>query len=175
MIGSSIGNGGNTIDFNGSGQVESGVQLIGDANQNEILSNSIYDNSGLGINLGNGPTPNHAPGTSGPNDYQNYPTLSSALTDLSATTVAGSLYSIPNTVFLLQFFASPTGDESGFGQGKTLIGSADVQTDSFGDATFTATFMLLPPPVLTSRRPRPIRWGTRRSFRRMCRPSRKLT
>ena len=142
VIGSSIGNGGNTIDYNGSGsgQVESGIQLIGSVNQNEILSNSIYDNSGLGINLGNGPTPNHAPGTAGPNNYQNYPTLASVLSDGSATTIDGSFYSIPNTLFLLQFFASPTADESGFGQGKTLIGSANVQTDSSGDATFTMTF-----------------------------------
>ena len=66
VIGGSTGGGGNTIDFNGNGQVGSGVQLIGSANQNAILSNSIYDNSGLGINLGDGPTPNHAPGTPGP-------------------------------------------------------------------------------------------------------------
>ncbi len=43
MIGGSDGGDGNTIDFNGSGQVGSGVQLVGSANQNAILSNSIYD------------------------------------------------------------------------------------------------------------------------------------
>ena len=51
----------------------------------------------------------------------------------------GSLYSIPNTSFLLQFFASPTGDASGFGQGKTLIGGANVETNAAGNATFTLT------------------------------------
>ena len=57
----------------------------------EILSNSIYENAGLGINLGDGPTPNHAPGTPGPNDYQNYPTLSLAQSDGSTTTIKGTL------------------------------------------------------------------------------------
>ena len=66
----------NVIEFNGTGRVGAGVQLVGMVDQNTILSNSIYGNAGLGINLGSGPTPNHAPGTVGPNDYQNYPTLS---------------------------------------------------------------------------------------------------
>ena len=94
-------------------------------------------NAGLGINLGDGPTSNHAPGTAGPNDYQNYPTLSLVQSDGSSTTIQGTLLSIPNTAFLLQFFASPTEDRSGFGQGKTLIGSFDVQTDDEGNVTFT--------------------------------------
>ena len=139
MIGSSTGGSGNTIDFNGSGQVGSGVQLIGSANQNAILSNSIYNNAGLGINLGDGPTPNHAPGTPGPNDYQNYPTLTSVMSDGSSTTITGSLYSTPNTSFQVQFFASPTGDASGFGQGKTLIGTANIQTNAAGNGAFILT------------------------------------
>ena len=98
-IGGTAAEAGNTIDFNGSGQAGSGVQLVGSVNDDEILSNSIYGNAGLGINLGNGPTPNHAPGTPGPNDYQNYPTLSLAQSDGSSTTIQGSLYSIPNTSF----------------------------------------------------------------------------
>ena len=128
----------NTIDFNGSGQVGSGVQLVGSANQNAILSNSIFGNAGLGINLGDGPTPNHAPGTPGPNNYQNYPTLSSSQSDGSSiTTINGSLYSIANTTFLIQFFASPNAGLDGFGQGKNLIGSQSVQTDANGNVAFT--------------------------------------
>ena len=114
---------GNTIDNNGSGQIGSGVQLVGSVNQNEILSNSIYGNAGLGINLGNGPTPNHAPGTTGPNNYQNYPTLSLAQSDGTTTTINGSLYSIPLTTFLIQFFSNPEASQTGFGQGMVLVGS----------------------------------------------------
>src|SRR5262249_17409704 len=96
---------GNTIDYNGSGLVGSGVQLVGSVNDNSILSNSIYGNVGLGINLGYGPTANHAPGTPGPNNYQNYPNLSLAQSDGTSTTIGGSLYSVPNSGFQIQFFS----------------------------------------------------------------------
>ena len=88
-IGGTDGGATNVIEFNGSGRVGAGVQLVGMVNQNTILSNSIYANAGLGINFGSGPTPNHAPGTPGPNDYQNYPVLSVAQDDGVATTVNG--------------------------------------------------------------------------------------
>ena len=136
-IGGSAAGSGNTIDFNGSGLVGAGVQLVGSVNQNEILSNSIFGNAGLGINLGDGPTPNHAPGTPGPNNYQNYPVLTLSQSDGTTTTINGSLYSIPNTNFLLQFFSSPTEDHTGYGQGKVQIGSDEVQTDQNGNVTFT--------------------------------------
>src|SRR5262249_28444337 len=114
-IGGTIGGAANTIYFNGVGKSGSGVQLVGVAVENEILSNSIYQNAVLGINLGSGPTPNHAPGTPGPNNYQNYPTLLSAQSDGITTNINGSLNSLPNTKFLLQFFASPSMSLSGFG------------------------------------------------------------
>ena len=139
-IGGTLAGAGNTIDDNGVGQVAAGVQLIGAVNQNEILSNSIYQNDGLGINFGNGPTPNNPPGTPGPNDYQNYPVLSVAQSDGSTTTIQGTLYSIPNTQFLIQFFSSPSAALSDFGQGKLLIGTQSVQTDADDNATFTVTF-----------------------------------
>jgi uncharacterized repeat protein (TIGR01451 family) len=127
----------NVIDNNGAGQIGSGVQLVGNVNQNTILSNSIFGNAGLGINLGDGPTPNHAPGTPGPNNYQNYPTLSSAQSNGTGTTVTGSLFSIPSTTFALQFFANSVAGPGGFGQGQTLIGSSTVTTDLNGNVNFT--------------------------------------
>ena len=72
-IGGTTGGASNTIEYNGNGQVGAGIQLVGIVVDDEILSNSIYGNAGLGINLGDGPTPNHAPGTLGPNNYQNLP------------------------------------------------------------------------------------------------------
>ena len=65
-IGGTVAGASNIIEYNGSGKVGAGVQLVGMVFQNSILSNSIYANAGLGINLGSGPTPNHAPGTPGP-------------------------------------------------------------------------------------------------------------
>lgn len=129
----------NVIAFNGVGRPGAGVQLVGNVDQNTILSNSIYANSGLGINFGSGPTPNHAPGTPGPNDYQNYPVLSVVQNDGTATNIKGTLNENPNTSYLVQFFASAQPDPSGYGQGKLLIGSTTVQTDDKGNATFSAT------------------------------------
>ena len=136
-IGGTSGDAGNTIEFNGPGQSGSGVLLVGDVNENEILSNSIYENAGLGINLGDGPTSNHAPGTTGPNDYQNYPTLTLVQSDGSSTLVQGNLASIPNTAFVIQVFASPTEDGLGFGQGKNLIASFTELTDDDGNVAFS--------------------------------------
>ena len=80
-IGGTASGASNVIEYNGSGRVGAGVQLVGKVDHNTILSNFIYGNAGLGINLGSGPTPNHAPGTPGPNDYQNYPVISLAEND----------------------------------------------------------------------------------------------
>ena len=136
-IGGSAQGAANVIEFNGTGSVGAGVELVGNVNHDLILSNSIYDNSGLGINLGSGPTPNHAPGTVGPNDYQNYPTLTSALSDGSETVIQGTLYESPNTTYLIQFFSSPTQDPSGHGQGLKLLGATTVTTNANEIGTFT--------------------------------------
>ncbi len=126
----------NVIDFNGGGHNGSGVQLVGDVVHNQILSNSIYKNAWLGINLGDGPTTNQPPGTPGPNDYQTYPDLNPAYSDGSVTSVSGSLYSLANTSFVVQFYASQTPSSTEFGEGQVLIGSSTVTTNSSGDATF---------------------------------------
>jgi uncharacterized repeat protein (TIGR01451 family) len=127
----------NFIYNNGTGAVGSGVLLFGTVDHNAILSNSIYKNANLGINLGDGPTPNHAPGTPGPNNYQNYPVLSQAVSDGKTTAITGTLSESPSTQYLIQFFASPTADPSGFGQGKILLGSDSIQTDANGNASFS--------------------------------------
>ena len=165
-IGGTAAGASNVIEFNGSGRVGAGVQLVGMVDDNTILSNSIYANAGLGINLGSGPTPDHAPGTPGPNDYENYPVLSLAENDGTGTTIQGTLSESPNTSYLLQFFASPQPDPSGYGQGKVLLGSMNVQTDANGNASFS-TGCRRPRRERTSRRPRP----TRRAIPRSSRPT----
>jgi uncharacterized repeat protein (TIGR01451 family) len=142
MIGGTILGAANLIEFNGSGRVGAGVQLVGAVTGNSILSNAIESNAGLGINLGSGPTPNHAPGTPGPNNYQNYPVLSLVQNDGTSTKINGTLSEEPNTSYLIQFFASPQADPSGYGQGQLLVGSMSVQTDAQGIANFSTQ---LPP------------------------------
>ena len=50
------------------------------------------------------------------------------------THVQGTFNSLPATTFLIQFFTSPTADPSGYGQGKTLLGSTQLTTDGGGNA-----------------------------------------
>ena len=145
-IGGMISGAGNTIAYNGNGSVGAGVQLVGVVNEDTILSNSIHDNAGLGINLGNGPTPNHQPGTAGPNNFQNYPIFTSAQTDGKTTTLTGSLLGEPNSTYTLQVFWSPSPDPSGYGEGQNLISTTGATTDSTGNCTFTLSLPVAPPP-----------------------------
>ena len=137
---------GNTIAFNGTGSVGAGVQLVGLVEKDSILSNSIHDNAGLGINLGNGPTPNHMPGTPGPNNYQNFPVLSGVQTNGSTTSLSGTLLGSPSSTYTIQIFWSSKPDPSGFGQGQNLLATFTAYTDSTGNATINLALPAAPPP-----------------------------
>jgi hypothetical protein len=58
--------------------------------------------------------------------------------------ISGKLHSKPNATFTLQFFASPSADPSGFGEGKLYIGSLTVTTDASGNATFNFSPFFFP-------------------------------
>ena len=106
---------------------------------NSILSNSIFSNGGLGIELNNdGVTPNDGKdGDTGPNNLQNFPVLSSATKSPAGyTTIVGSLKSTPRKVFTIQFFSSPQADPSGFGEGKEFLGELNVKTSRKGTVSF---------------------------------------
>ena len=142
-IGGTAAGAGNVIGNNGG----AGVNILDPDNSglnvgNAILSNSIYGNAALGIDLGgNGVTMNHSGGLiSGPNGYQNYPVLSSAVSTASQTTIDGSLNAAANETFTIQFFSNTAADPTGFGQGQTYLGSISVTTNSAGNVTFSATF-----------------------------------
>jgi hypothetical protein len=117
---------------------------------NAVLGNSIFSNAGLGIDLEfdgdpNCVEPNDAgDADTGPNNLQNYPTISSVTipSDNSTVTLTGALDSAEGTVFRLEFFSNAAGDSTGFGEGKTFLGSTDVTTDSTGAATYDVTFPL---------------------------------
>ena len=63
--------------------------------------------------------------------------LASAIASATATTVAGSLNSVPNATFRIELFSNASCDASGNGEGQTLIASTSVTTNASGDATFT--------------------------------------
>jgi hypothetical protein len=94
---------------------------------NTILGNSIVDNSSgsNGIYL-----------YDGGNDSQAAPVLSVAVISGSSSVVIGSLQGTANTTFTVQFFASPEGT---IPEGQTLVGQANVITDSSGQASFTTS------------------------------------
>ncbi len=127
---------GNVIAFNGM----DGVFIEGDAapaTGNAILSNSIFSNAGLGIDLfPDGVTANDAgDGDPGANNLQNFPVLTVA----SSSSVQGTLNSAANTTFTIQLFSNAVCDLSGNGEGQTFVGSTSATTGATGNATFTAT------------------------------------
>ena len=137
-IGGTANGAGNVIGGNGSAGVAlqfAGVQPAGNA----VRGNSIGSNGALGIDLGaDGVTPNDAcDADTGANGRQNAPVVTSA-PGLGA--VQGTLNSKPSTTFVLDFYSSPAGDPSGFGEGQTYLGSKNVTTDAGCVANFSATF-----------------------------------
>lgn len=139
QIGGIAVNEGNIIAFN----IEDGVQItdVGASPiNNPILSNSIFSNGGLGINLSvDGVTPNDAgDADNGGNNLQNFPVITSAFP--GSTRVIGTLNSTPSTMFRLEFFNSPTADSSGNGEGQFFVGTINVMTDGSGNASFDQTF-----------------------------------
>jgi hypothetical protein len=134
---------GNVIAFNAG----PGVSLTG-IGFARILSNSIFLNGGLGIDI--------EPAGVNPNDpcdadsvdvfsrLQNYPDLTSAVITGGGVRIQGSLNSTPNMTFLLQFFSNASCDPSGFGEGQTLIGSTMVTTNASCLADFSVVFAVTP-------------------------------
>jgi hypothetical protein len=133
---------GNVIAFNGSSATpwHSGVLITGGTG-NAISQNSIFGNAFLGIDLGgDGVTLNDSLVHAGPNNYQDFPVPASASSIAGVTTIQGTLHGAANSTFTVEFFASPSGDPSGYGQGQEFLGSASVTTDASGNANFTAVF-----------------------------------
>ena len=145
-VGSLIGGGspeaGNLIAFNDG----VGVGISASVNNNRILSNSIFSNGSLGIDL-------FQPGaviepllndsmdadTSNQrfaNEGQNWPVIDAANFGGGAVLIRGTLNSNPSTMFTLQFFVNDAADPSGFGEGQTFLTEMMVQTDGNGDTSF---------------------------------------
>lgn len=135
---------GNVIAFNGGGGVVVPMPFTV-----PILSNAIFSNGGLGIDIGDdGPTPND-PCDVDQEQFEgppNLPVLTAVTSSSSGTTITGQLNSVPDMSFLLQFFSSADPDPSGFGEGASLLGSTMVATDG----TCNASFSIALPVALTA-------------------------
>ena len=134
-IGGTASGEGNTIAFNGGDGV-----AVSSGTGNVIRRNSIFSNTGLGIELApDGVTPNDTgDGDTGPNNLQNFPVVTSVV--VGSTTVQGTLNSTANTQFTLEFFYSSSCDPSGNGEGENFLGSTTETTNGSGDAPFTVVF-----------------------------------
>ncbi len=141
FIGGSNPGDGNIIANNG----QNGIIFFEDVlpnNKNEILANSIFDNALLGIDLGDdGITPNDfQDGDTGCNDLQNFPIVTSAVLASGSVTIIGTLNSIINTTYRLDFYNSIGTNAAGNVEGQEFLGSQNVTTDGNGDAAFNVNF-----------------------------------
>lgn len=133
---------GNTITANGLfgiGFVDSRSTSGG----NTFSNNSIYGNTGLGIDLGlTGPTPNDAGDVdTGPNGLLNFPVITSATSSGGVSLdVTGTYDGAANAGFTIEIYSSPSQNSSGFGEGKALLATVNVTTDSSGHASFSRSF-----------------------------------
>ncbi len=137
-IGGTASGAGNTIAFNAFDGVfvfVQGAEAIGNA----ILSNSIFSNGLLGIDLGApfGVTPNDVgDGDTGANELQNFPVLTLAETTGASTIINGTLNSNASQAYDIELFSSVAADPSGFGEGQTFLDRVVVSTDAMGDGSF---------------------------------------
>jgi hypothetical protein len=148
VVGGSAPGDGNEV----AGHVWNGI-LVGRDTQNvRLAGNSIHDNGVLGIDLvanavvGYGVSPNDAlDADTGGNGLQNFPVLTAVLREPNGLRVFGTFGSTPLTNFTLEFFASPTCDASGYGEGRLPLGTIAVATDALGQTTFDALLSTTPP------------------------------
>jgi hypothetical protein len=120
---------------------EAGVLVtFSDDTGNNVLSNSIFSNGGLGMDLGsNGVATNDTddPDT-GANNLQNFPVLSSAIRSntTGVTTISGTLNSTPSLDFVVQCFLTDGASVSDHGEGSLLLDTTVTTTDANGDGGF---------------------------------------
>ena len=120
---------GNIIAYNASVIPDTGIEITGqDSDGNRISHNSIYDNTGLGIDLGDDGVTCDSPNEAGPNDFIPCPVINSATASLVSGTACTEC-----TVEV--FVAAP--DPSGYGEGRTFVGAA--ATDESGDFSVTVS------------------------------------
>jgi hypothetical protein len=129
---------GNTLGGIAAGQgnviarnTQAGVLLAGTG---ELVSGNTIFANGVGIAPAGMPNdPKDA--DAGPNNGQNYPVVTSAVTAGGQTNIACTLNSTPNEDFRVELFATPA-NAAGDYEGLTYLGQVTVTTDANGDAAF---------------------------------------
>ena len=112
-----------------------------DTHNNRISQNSIYNNESIGIDLDrDGITANDTGDADvGTNNLQNYPVLTSAVSNATTTTIQGTLNSAPSASYRIEFFSNPSDRR----ETRTYLGFQDVATNSNGNANINAAFAIV--------------------------------
>ena len=118
---------GNSVQFNTiHHNTGNGVHVSSTSNSNSIRQNAIYLHQNLGINLGAlGVTPNDTndPDT-GANNLQNFPVLQKA----SPVRIGGTLNSLADQTFTIDFYRVDSCNPSGHGEGRYHLVSTNTTT-----------------------------------------------
>jgi len=119
-----------------------GVRLRDGAVNNLISGNCIFSNNSLGIDLSTyGVTSNYncesGMAANAANAGQNFPTLATAVSG-SLTRITGTMNGKTGRSYLLQFFASPSGDPLGYGEGQVYLGQTNLTLGGSCSTNFTA-------------------------------------
>lgn len=125
----------NRFENNGGAGIE---MASGDGNT--ILFNTFTGNTGGGIDLGGDGVTNNDTGDPdvGANQLQNFPVLTRVLASGAGNTmIEGTLNSLSDRTYTLQFFANETCHASGHGEGASLLGATQTSTDANGNAAFS--------------------------------------
>jgi hypothetical protein len=136
------GSAGNRIGFSQSAGINNyaGVRIRNGSTGNLIRGNAIFSNAALGIDLdaANSNPNDNCDADTGGNMLQNYPLLTQAVSG-NGTGIRGTLNSTASTLFLLQFFANPICDASGYGEGQIYLGEKTVVTSNNCNVSFVAS------------------------------------
>ncbi len=113
-----------------------GINIVSGTGNN-LRGNSIHSNGELAIDLGtNGVTPNDGGAANdadtGPNNLQNFPTMTAALSIAGTSKFFGTFDGALNTDITIDFYNSPTCDSSSNGEGLTHVLTVVRHTDGAG-------------------------------------------
>jgi hypothetical protein len=131
LIGGLTSGAANIIAFN----IEGGIAIEGfvgaDPTNITISGNSIFENGGLGIDLGNDGVTLNDPGDTdlGVNNLQNFPVIIVASDDGINTTVRGTLDTPNPETVTIELFCNEVIDNSGFGEGQVFLGTTTPEAN----------------------------------------------
>ena len=124
-----------------------GVHIYGPSTGISILGNSIFSNARLGIDLVGGTENAFGVTVNDPCDVRYWREQSAELSGAHVgdqrwwqTTITGTLNSIANTTYRIEFFANSAVDSTGFGEGQTFVGFTNVTTGADGNIAFDVNF-----------------------------------